>query len=93
MQYIVNIVICFRLQQILSSNLRTIGKRYIEHYDKTHLYHIMCPCVRTMCDFIGYEIKGKNRMKNEIVEDWEAEPELEKVQEEKQQEQPIPVMQ
>ena len=53
----------------------------------------MCPCVRTMCDFIGYEIKGKNRMKNEIVEDWEAEPELEKVQEEKQQEQPIPVMQ
>jgi hypothetical protein len=31
-------------------------------------------------------------MKNKIVEDWEAEPELEKVQEEQQQ-QPIPVTQ
>lgn len=35
-------------------------------------------------DFIGYEIRDKHRMKNKIVEeeDWEAEPELEKVQEE-----------
>jgi hypothetical protein len=29
-----------------------------------------------MCEFTGYEIKGKNRMKNKIVEDWETEPEL-----------------
>jgi hypothetical protein len=38
-----------------------------------------------MCDFIGYEIKDRNRVKNKIIEeeeDWEAEPELEKVQEE-----------
>jgi hypothetical protein len=45
-----------------------------------------------MCEFIGYETKDKNRMKNKIVEDWEAERELEKVQEEQQQ-QPIPVTQ
>jgi hypothetical protein len=51
----------------------------------------MCVYVTTMCEFIGYEIKDKNRMKNKIVEDWEAEPELEKVQEEQQQ--PIPVTQ
>jgi hypothetical protein len=37
-----------------------------------------------MCDFIGYEIRDKHGMKNKIVEeeDWESEPELEKVQEE-----------
>jgi hypothetical protein len=38
-----------------------------------------------MCDFIAYEIKDRNRVKNKIIEeeeDWEAEPELEKVQEE-----------
>jgi hypothetical protein len=46
-----------------------------------------------MCEFIGYEIKDKNRMKNKIAEDWEAEPELENVQEEQQQQQPIPVTQ
>lgn len=36
-----------------------------------------------MCDFIDYEIKVKHRMKNKIFEeeDWEVEPELEKVQE------------
>ena len=45
-----------------------------------------------MCEFIGYEIKDKNRMKNKIVEDLEAEPELEKVQEEQQQ-QSVPVTQ
>lgn len=44
------------------------------------------------CEFIGYETKDKNRMKNKIAEDWEAEPELEKVQEEQQQ-QPVPVTQ
>jgi hypothetical protein len=43
-----------------------------------------------MCEFIGYDIRGKNRMKNKIPEEWEAEPELEKVQEEQEQ-QPIPV--
>jgi len=43
-------------------------------------------------EFIGYEIKDKNRMKNNIVEDLEDEPELEKVREEQQQ-QPIPVTQ
>jgi hypothetical protein len=32
-------------------------------------------------------------MKNKIVEDWEAEPELEKVQEEQQPQQPVPVTQ
>ena len=39
-----------------------------------------------MCDFIGYELKDKHRMKNKIAEeeDWDAEPELEKVQEEQQ---------
>jgi hypothetical protein len=51
----------------------------------------MCDCITTMCEFIGYEIKDKNRMKNKIVEDWEAEAELENVQEEQQQ--PIPVTQ
>jgi hypothetical protein len=53
----------------------------------------MCVYVTTMCEFIGYETKDRNRMKNKIVEDWEAEPELEKVQEEEQQQQPIPVTQ
>jgi hypothetical protein len=43
-----------------------------------------------MCEFIGYDIRDKNRMKNDIPEEWEAEPELEKVQEEQEQ-QPIPV--
>jgi len=46
-----------------------------------------------MCEFTGYEIKDKNRMKNKIVEDWKAEPGLENVQEEQQQQQPIPVTQ
>jgi hypothetical protein len=45
-----------------------------------------------MCGFTGYEIKDKNRMKNKIVEDWEAQLGLENVQEEQQQ-QPIPVTQ
>jgi hypothetical protein len=71
----------------------TVRKRYIEHYDKTHLYLTMCSCFTTMCEFIGNETKDKNRMKNKIVEDWEAEPELEKVQEEQQQQQPVPVTQ
>ena len=40
-----------------------------------------------MCEFIGYEIRDKHRIKDKIVEEqeWEAEPELEKVQEEEQQ--------
>jgi uncharacterized membrane protein len=71
----------------------TVRKRYIEHYHKTHLYLIMCACFTTMCEFIGYETRDKNRMKNKIAEDWEAEPELEKVQEEQQQQQPVPVTQ
>ncbi len=70
----------------------TVRKRYIEHYDKTHLYLTICDCITTMCEFIGYEIKDKNRMKNKIVEDLEAEPELEKLQEEQQQ-QSVPVTQ
>jgi hypothetical protein len=41
-----------------------------------------------MCEFIGYEIGDKNRIKNKVAkEEWEAEPELEKVQEQ----QPIQV--
>jgi hypothetical protein len=47
-----------------------------------------------MCDFIGYEIKDRLKMKNKIVEEeenWQARIELEKVQEEK--EQPIIVTQ
>jgi hypothetical protein len=46
-----------------------------------------------MCDFIGHDIREKNRMKNRNLEeqDWEAEPELESVQEE--QKQTIPVTQ
>lgn len=67
-----------------------VRKRHIEHYDKTDLYLIMCACITSMCEFIGYETK--NKMKNKIVEDWQAEPELENVQEEQQQ-QPIPVTQ
>jgi hypothetical protein len=45
-----------------------------------------------MCDFIGYEIKDKHRMKNKIVEeeDWEAQPELETIP---QEEQPITMTQ
>ena len=37
-----------------------------------------------MCDFIGYEIKDKWRIKNKILveEDVAEEPELEKIQEE-----------
>jgi hypothetical protein len=40
-----------------------------------------------MCDFIGHDIREKNRMKNRNLEEqgWEAEPELERVQEEQQQ--------
>jgi hypothetical protein len=47
-----------------------------------------------MCDFIGYEIKDRLKMKNKIVEEeenWQARIELEKVQEE--EEQPIIVTQ
>ena len=44
-----------------------------------------------MCEFIAYDIREKNRIKNKIAEEeWEAEPELEKVQEEQH---PIPVTQ
>jgi hypothetical protein len=81
------------LANVQICNLLYTAKGYIEHYHKTHLYLIMCACFTTMCEFIGYETKDKNRMKNKIVEDWEAEPELEKVQEEQQQQQPIPVTQ
>jgi len=37
-----------------------------------------------MCDFIGNDIREKNRLKNRNLEDqdWESEPELENVQEE-----------
>jgi hypothetical protein len=37
-----------------------------------------------MCDFIGTEIREKNKLKNRNLEeqDWESEPELERVQEE-----------
>jgi hypothetical protein len=40
-----------------------------------------------MCDFIGYDIREKNSMKNRNLEqqDWESEPELEEVQEEQKQ--------
>jgi hypothetical protein len=47
-----------------------------------------------MCDFIGYEIKDRLKMKNKIVEEeenWQARIEPEKVQEE--EEQPIIVTQ
>jgi hypothetical protein len=41
-----------------------------------------------MCEFIGYDIRDKNKAKNKVSEEeWEAEPELEKVQEQ----QPITV--
>jgi hypothetical protein len=44
-----------------------------------------------MCEFIDYDLRHKNRIKNKIAEEeWEAEPELEKVQEEQH---PIPVTQ
>lgn len=44
-----------------------------------------------MCEFIDYELKNNKRIRNKIgEEEWEAEPELEKVQEEQDQ-QPIPV--
>ncbi len=43
-----------------------------------------------MCEFIDYELKDNNRIRKKIGEEWEAEPELEKVQEEQEQ-QPIPV--
>lgn len=37
-----------------------------------------------MCDFIGHDIREKNKLKNRNLEeqDWESEPELERVQEE-----------
>jgi hypothetical protein len=39
-----------------------------------------------MCEFIGYDIRDRNRTKNKVSkEEWEAEPELEIVQE-----QPVP---
>ena len=41
-----------------------------------------------MCEFIGYDIRDKNRIKNKVAEEeCQAEPELEKVQEQ----QPIQV--
>jgi hypothetical protein len=46
--------------------------------------------LRAMCEFISYDVKEKNRMRNKI-EDWEVEPEIEKVHEEQQE--PIPVTQ
>jgi hypothetical protein len=46
-----------------------------------------------MCEFIGYDIKEKSRIKNKIAEEeFESEPELEKVQEEQEQ-QPISITQ
>jgi len=46
-----------------------------------------------MCEFIDYEIRSTKRLRNKTTkEEWEDEPELEKVQEEKKQ-QPIPVTQ
>jgi hypothetical protein len=40
-----------------------------------------------MCDFIGHDIREKNRIKNKHLEeeDWEAEPELEGVEQEQRQ--------
>jgi hypothetical protein len=37
-----------------------------------------------MCDFISHDIREKNKIKNRKLEeqDWESEPELERVQEE-----------
>ena len=48
-----------------------------------------------MCDFIGHDIREKNRIKNKYLEDedWEVEPELERVEEEQQQQQTISVTQ
>jgi len=46
--------------------------------------------LRAMCEFISYDVKAKNRMRDKI-EDWEVEPEIEKGQEEQQR--PIPVTQ
>jgi hypothetical protein len=58
---------------------------------KTHLYHkLYMTLLRAMCEFISYDVKAKNRMKDKI-EDWEVEPEIEKGQEEQQR--PIPVTQ
>jgi hypothetical protein len=35
-----------------------------------------------MCEFIGYDIRDKNKARNKVSEEeWETEPELEKVQE------------
>ena len=60
-------------------------------YVETRLYYKFYGSVTTMCEFIGYELKDKNRIRNKIGgEEWEDEPELEKVQEEQEQ-QPIPV--
>jgi hypothetical protein len=55
---------------------------------KTHLYYKLERSITAMCEFIGYDIRDKNRIKNKVAEEeWEAEPELERVQEQ----QPIPV--
>ncbi len=41
-----------------------------------------------MCEFINYEIRSTKTLRNKTTkEEWEAEPELEKVQEEKKQQQ------
>ena len=46
---------------------------------------MICDCL-TMCDFIGHDIREKSKIRNRNLEeeDLEAEPELEKVQEEQQ---------
>jgi hypothetical protein len=45
-----------------------------------------------MCEFIDYEIRNTKRLRNKTTkEEWEAEPELETVEDKKQQ--PIPVTQ
>jgi hypothetical protein len=56
----------------------------VKIWNESYLSHKMIINITTMCDFIGYEIRDKHGMKNKIIEeeDWEAEPELEKVQEE-----------
>ena len=60
-------------------------------YVETRLYYKFHGSVTTMCEFIDYELKNNKRIRNKIgEEEWEAEPELEKVQEEQDQ-QPIPV--
>jgi hypothetical protein len=44
-----------------------------------------------MCDFIGHDIRERNRIKSKYLEEqeWEAEPELERVEEDEQQTIPV----